>query len=338
MGTVTKTIGTSARDYSTIAAWSAALPANLVTDGNSYVGQCYNDSEFGVTAQISLAGHTTDSTHNITLTTGTGQSFRDNANVRTNALDYNQANGVGIKANVFFGGTDGVINSDVSQYTTISNIQINSNNNGSGISDNANAAQNVTYSNLLVKFGSNYGGYGIMAAQGCLIKNCVVINNSAVVNIGIRMIAGTIAFCTIVTPSNLSPAAATGILTNFNGAGGGTTVENCAVFGFPTLLTNAYGGTTTSTTNQCSNASPPAGWTQKTYNNSYFVDTAADWRLASGSPAQGAGTSDSTNGATDISGLARPQGGSWDISAWELAAALPSGPPPGTQPYIESWT
>src|SRR5262249_25313543 len=99
MGIVTKTIGTSGRDYSTVQAWEDALPANLVTDGNSQVGQCFNDSEFTVAGDIlTISGETTDASHTITITTGSGQSFRDNAGVQTNALLYNVSNGVGLRA------------------------------------------------------------------------------------------------------------------------------------------------------------------------------------------------------------------------------------------------
>src|SRR5215472_13375284 len=101
MGTVVKTIDSGGgRDYSTIAAWFAALPANLVTDGNNQEGDCYNDSEFFSNSDhiAFFTGHTTDSSHIITLTTGAGQSFRDNASVQTNALRYNQSNGVALRS------------------------------------------------------------------------------------------------------------------------------------------------------------------------------------------------------------------------------------------------
>src|SRR5215471_8228316 len=119
MPTITNSIGTSGRDYSTIAAWITALPANLVTDGNSYVGQCYNDSEFVITSTLSFSGHTTDSTHTITLTTGPGQSFRDNASVRTNPLVYDASKGVGVRittANALLTVSD--------NFVTISNLQL----------------------------------------------------------------------------------------------------------------------------------------------------------------------------------------------------------------------
>ena len=47
MATITKTIGTSSRDYSTIAAWEADLSsASVYGNNDDAVGVCYNDSAF----------------------------------------------------------------------------------------------------------------------------------------------------------------------------------------------------------------------------------------------------------------------------------------------------
>src|SRR6188768_4101476 len=96
MATITRTIGATGRNYGTLSLWRASLPANLVTDNNSYVGECYNDAEF-VNDIAALNGHATDATHTIALTAAAGQSFADHASAQTNALTYNQANGVGFR-------------------------------------------------------------------------------------------------------------------------------------------------------------------------------------------------------------------------------------------------
>ena len=50
---VTKTIGTSSRDYSTIAAWEADLSdASIYSNNDDAVGVCYNDSAFNETVTI----------------------------------------------------------------------------------------------------------------------------------------------------------------------------------------------------------------------------------------------------------------------------------------------
>lgn len=47
MATITKTIGTSSRDYSTMLLWEADLEDNTIySDGDLAVGECYNDSTF----------------------------------------------------------------------------------------------------------------------------------------------------------------------------------------------------------------------------------------------------------------------------------------------------
>ena len=47
MPTITKSIGTDSRDYSTIAAWEADLANSAIySSGDEAVGECYNDSTF----------------------------------------------------------------------------------------------------------------------------------------------------------------------------------------------------------------------------------------------------------------------------------------------------
>tara|TARA_A100001201_G_scaffold121770_1_gene105459 strand:+ start:57 stop:1088 length:1032 start_codon:yes stop_codon:yes gene_type:complete len=53
MTTITKTIGTSSRDYSTIAAWEADLSnASVYSNNDDAVGVCYNDSAFNEAVTI----------------------------------------------------------------------------------------------------------------------------------------------------------------------------------------------------------------------------------------------------------------------------------------------
>ncbi len=58
--TITKSIGTTARDYSNLTTWEADIPANLVTADEVWVGEVYNDSEITGTATTTIGGHTTD--------------------------------------------------------------------------------------------------------------------------------------------------------------------------------------------------------------------------------------------------------------------------------------
>ena len=47
MATITKSIGTTARDYSTITLWEAALGGAAGGAGNDAIGECYDDSALG---------------------------------------------------------------------------------------------------------------------------------------------------------------------------------------------------------------------------------------------------------------------------------------------------
>lgn len=68
MATLTNDIGTG-ETYTTPALWETnRVPANLVTDGNTYIGRCKGEA-FG---RISLQGHTTDATHYYELTAKDG--------------------------------------------------------------------------------------------------------------------------------------------------------------------------------------------------------------------------------------------------------------------------
>jgi len=69
---ITKSIGTTARDYSTIATWEASAPTSLVAEDIIWKGECYNDSVFSITSTITIAGITTDATRYIWLTAAAG--------------------------------------------------------------------------------------------------------------------------------------------------------------------------------------------------------------------------------------------------------------------------
>jgi len=70
--TVTKSIGTSSRDYSTITAWEADLDNTLVyVSGDDAVGECYNDSTFN--EGVTINGGGTVGLSSITLTVADGE-------------------------------------------------------------------------------------------------------------------------------------------------------------------------------------------------------------------------------------------------------------------------
>jgi len=71
-GTITKTIGTNSRDYSTMSLWEADLDnANVYMEGDDAVGECYNDSAFG---PVDINGGGTIGLNTVTLKAAAGEA------------------------------------------------------------------------------------------------------------------------------------------------------------------------------------------------------------------------------------------------------------------------
>src|SRR3990172_1906599 len=124
-----KTSG-SGGDYTTLQSWEDAAPANYVTADQIWQGQikAASDSFTSATILLTISGGTVDSTRYAELTTATGASFRDNANVQTNALRANSANGCIITC------TGNYVHAvNVGQnFSRLSNLQIVQSNGGGG--------------------------------------------------------------------------------------------------------------------------------------------------------------------------------------------------------------
>jgi hypothetical protein len=313
--TVTSTIGTGGRNYSTLSAWAASIPATLA---DAYVGQCYNDSEFASSSQLlSLSGHTTSATHTITLTTAPGQSFADNANAQTNALHYNQANGVGIN----FSGAYAAAISVGDGYVTVSKLQLKATAALGGALETTSNGTNFTIDGCLLEgAGTNSNRLPLnLAGSSGTVRNCLIVGRASSMPALISGIApNTIANCTLVVPSDLTAASVA-----INSAYSTLTVKNCAIF----HVTALKSGSSTFAWTSCATdvASPPSGVTTVTYGNQFQNTTNAggDWRLKSGADCIDAGTTDTSDipAAIDIVGTSRPQGSAWDIGCWEYKSA-----------------
>jgi hypothetical protein len=85
MATVTKSIGTSSRDYSTIAAWEADLDSSSIySSADDAVGELYADSEFN--EDLDIDGGGTIGLDSITLTSSSAVGNRHNGNKGTGAV------------------------------------------------------------------------------------------------------------------------------------------------------------------------------------------------------------------------------------------------------------
>ncbi|MEM8973619.1 MAG: hypothetical protein AAGD43_16290 [Pseudomonadota bacterium] len=91
MATVTKSIGTSSRDYSTITLWEADLD-NVAeySSGDDAVGECYNDSVFD--ESVTINGGNTVGLNSITLTAASGE--RHDGTAGTGARVVRTSNGL----------------------------------------------------------------------------------------------------------------------------------------------------------------------------------------------------------------------------------------------------
>ena len=325
MPTVTKTIGSAGRDYSTIASWAAALPANFVTDGNAQRGECYNDSEFTGVGGTSLGSHTTDVTHDLTLTAAAGQSFQDNANIRTNALRYNVSNGVGIKSTTGYSSALASINV---KYLTVSRLQFlsagNSGNTGCRFYNTDTSTDIGLVKDCIFEKSGTGIGY-CLCVQGLMVVNVLVIYNSNIApaaTVGaLQLEYGTAVGCTIVRPSNKT-IGGYGI-----GRGYGTSIiESCAVFGFSTSNNTGFSASSKNNATNLSSIVGSAAQTSITYSsatpfqNGTSAASAHDFRAIVSTSLAANGFNDSSNAPNDISGTARAA--SPTIGVWELISTV----------------
>jgi len=321
---VTLTVGTSGRQYST---WASAIalgiPSNISSTGSNtpYILEAYNDSEFYSTsgALVSLTGITTDAVNTITLTAAPGQSFVDNASAQTNALKYNQANGVGLRVNCSYSSL---------MYTNVPNINISRlqlylQGYGGGAICLQTDDHNYVSQCILQETNGNPSGDAVyFPGYASTIENSLIYSGAA----GLRGITAAydsleICNCTIVAPSNIGN-------TNYGVAGLSETwkIYNTAVFGFGT---NFYTGSGTySGSNNASDQAIGFGTGNQpslSYSSQFqgVTSSAPDFRLKTGSALVNAGATESSiiTSATDIVGTSRPQGSAWDIGAWELKGA-----------------
>jgi hypothetical protein len=306
--TVVKTIGTGG-DYTTIAAWEADTPVGgLVAADQIWQGQVKNQS-FSET--VTIAGTTVDSTRYVELTTQAGASFRDNANVQTNALKFNSSNGAALSSSTAYGQVLS-INQD---FCRISNLQI------AGLSGTTNTLTmagsfTCTIDNVLAE---GQRGVPVVSLSGAnaLIRNSQITQRgsgaSSILKLasGAQSIGNTLTVPTDIThPTNI-----------IEGSYGTPVVKNTAMFGNGAALKTG-GNTPTYTTCKSDAASLPSGVTSATYNTSTYqnlTDSTRDFREVSASPLRGAGTQDLTNSTTDIAGTTRNNPP--DVGAWEFVAA-----------------
>lgn len=317
-----KTIGTGG-DYTTIALFTAAIPANLVTADATWTGLCLNQ-EFAVAtttgAIFDTTGHTTDATRFITLTANTGASFQDNANVRTNALKYNSSNGACIRKTDNYG----YILRPGSSYTVVSKLQFKADGTTTDGSYSGADGSNFKYKDCIFQLLT-----GIFFIYDAATAINVVVHKSSNTQKGFSVgLASKAIGCTVVMASDVSPS---GSPVAFASQYSNNILQSCSAFNFTTPASATGWDTTNSKNNSTNNASGFPGSTGNVYNVSFSETTHFTNAKTStlnlipiaGTTLINAGFRDATNAPNDITGTARTA--TPTIGAWEVTASVATG-------------
>ncbi len=281
---------------------------------------CYNDSQF--TAGCLISGSTTSSSSYCHLTCATGQSYYDNASVRTNLLVYNQSNGVGCSITG----------------TYISGAVALSENNA-----------HVSRMQLKTAAASSFSLSMTGSATGLVVKDCLIqgitdssINGIGTCDSGTGNVINVLAIHTGATGNgwrcgaNVAFIACGAVRTTNNAASGsayklgpyatGSTLLSSTAFGFSDI----DGGTNHFTTSGSGNNATQLASGLPGSNNQHSVtyngttpftqagSSGTDFRSIASTSLAANGSLDSTNAPLDMSGYTRanpPTIGPWEITA-----------------------
>jgi hypothetical protein len=398
--TVIHSIGTASRNYSTLAAWNAAIPGNLtitrsntcgtgstttavvldsgasstngyytglvliiagqsllitgytgstftatvgslnggasafsgapssgtayVVDSVAYIGQCYNDSTFTEAVGFG-SGKTTSATCTITLTTATGQSFLDRANIKTLALT-----GPSQSYGVLFSYSVGYAYLLSLNGTNLFLSKIQALGTGTAGSAAGCSISGATVSQCVIQYNGNGYNAAIFLATGfsgaAAYINCLLIAAGAsFATYAFRLAyGGQFCECTLVVPVGAASSGGGLQFSNTNDI-----VKNCAVF----LNGCTISGTAASSNYNVTDSATSFGTnctTGQTYSVQFISNakTSMDFRLAATSTCINAGFTDTVNdpAAIDIVGTSRPQGTAWCVGAWEYTPSITASP------------
>jgi hypothetical protein len=323
--TITKTIGVG-KDYASINAWVAGAastyPSGLVAADVIWKGVLYKEgsgtnNEWVITATTTSYTLTCDATRYYLLEAAPGQSFTDNASKLTNALRYNNANGVSIAvSNAYVW----LFNIDASARLIVRGIQIKNSNTqvsiGLGLSFFENCILFANGPSLIFGAGgSATNSLLYMSASGSIVSANSYANNY-------------LRNCMLIGSGGATNAFTLGNYSSNN------VIKNCAIFGFATGIVNV--AARINTANSTYNATDLAsfGWTatgnivSKTFANQFenIGSGTEDFRVKAGADLIDAGTRDQTyTNDLDIVGTTRSLT-TPTIGAWEYAST----PPPVT--------
>lgn len=281
--------------------------------GIIWEGQCQNQ-EFSVAGTVlTITGSTTSTTTYKHLTTVSGASFRNHANVLTNPLRYNASVGAALRCT----SAGGTCLSMAENNNRISNLQLKSDTGRALVVSGTVSFVDSCIVEGAVTSNSASNGTLLFSGNGTL-RNSVVIQRGTGADhiIGTGTTSPNLYNCTIVAPVDLGDSPETIFL---SGASGTVTVQNCALFVGNELKALHAGSATFNYTTCVSDIAGTANVTLANYEAEYedSGNAATDLRPTIMSAQIDAGTTDTTNAATDIKGTARPQQSAYDIGCWE---------------------
>jgi hypothetical protein len=319
---VEQTIGDGTRNYQTIAAWIAACPT-LTTTNQIWKGLIYKEGN-GATAwsesiALSSASGKTDADRFVWLEPASGQGFGDNANKLTNALRYNNANGVSLtvsSSSPIYGGNN-------AGFSFIRNLQLSGLLNTSGSGTQLNLSQCILSSaSTSSALAQDFGGLNM--------TDCVVYTAlSSSYMFWPRGNTWSLNNCTFYNTGSAARFAA-------NSGSNNLTVKNSTIFGY-TLdagdvnAFNAAASTYNVTDLAAFSWSATGNIVSKVASNQFTSLTGGseDFRIKAGADVINAGARDQANtNDLDIVGQTRstttPTIGAWEFASVTYTFARPS--------------
>lgn len=342
--TVTKSIGTSGRDYSTMTAWEADLDNDTPYDaGDTTRGECYDDSVFDESVTINGGGTLGIATWILSVASGEmhdGTAGTGARNVRTAA-----------------GGITTARQDTINHELSLLEVNLNGNT-GTAVTSASSNGNTKTYQRLLLHGGGNgtvdgliVGFFSSSAGRGYIINDIVYDFNrttagATLLNGIAATSSGGLVFIYNSTVFDITRSSATGDVGGIVVANSSVfTVKNCAAldtggdtsgaikdFVFPGTSPDADWNLSSDTTADDALASPPGNCILSAASADQFVSTVGgseDLHLKSGADCIDAGTDLGTTPTgvnIDIDGRDRDaEGDTWDIGADEFVAAPPGG-------------
>lgn len=318
--TVTKTIGATGRDYATINAFFAAIPADLVALDQLWEGVIYPDGGNTITAPgggFVLGARTTDVARCVRLKCAAGASFKDHANKLTNALRANSSNGI-LLTKSSYGPTMSIDAADLE----LIGLQIEHTATGSGVNFAMTYQKRLTLRDSILQSVDRCMDGGVAGSEPRLYNSLLISSLSGGCrSAGGGTVTGIAKGCTFVA----NASAGYPIRMEWRPV----LIKDCAYFGMSAApYGTSYTGSTNNATDQTSFPAGVTGTHSLTQANQFevvnFAGGTNDFRVKAGSDLIGAGVADADI-STDIIGTTRadpPTVGAWDYAISSGVASL----------------